>query len=378
MFALPYLFLFIIFYISSLWQNKKSVFGQWLVYSALFCFVIFIGLRGFVSTDWLHYYPYYNGISTNGSFDYRYFAKTGWEIGVPYLMYIIKRCGFDYFGYCFISTFFDFIILYNFFKSYLNKYLLLGFLFFLLFGGLNIEFNLLRCSKAIDMFLISLKFINKKRHFVLFFIINYIGYLFHTAALFYVLFYILYHIKIFENKKVVIILWIVGLLIYILKFGFLFRILNLISIFLPARIRWLVKHYAALATITGTYSFGFGFIERFLSFGLLLYYSDLFIDNTKLKPFYIMSIIYFYIYLYCYEVYIIVERLGIQVIAFYWILFPIIYQNLSKKKKCYFLLILLFYSLLKIYATYGNNFQFLYENILINKPNYYYRVQNFL
>ena len=148
--------------------------------------VVFFGFRGFIYTDWLNYYQVYDASPSliNGAYPIKLFFEKPWEKGFLFYMIVCKTISSNYFFFQFVSCTIDFIILFNFFKRIIPEYIIFGFILFVLFSGITIEFNLLRNSKAIMLFLISLKYIEEK-NFVKYLILNSIGCLFHTTALLY-------------------------------------------------------------------------------------------------------------------------------------------------------------------------------------------------
>lgn len=377
MFAIPY-FSLIAFFIFSFFANnsKKTELSVSLKYFCWLYLIVFIGFRGFVSTDWVSYYPVYQDLQVWREIDFKYLGSFGWEIGTPLSMFLLKKIGFDYFGYCFISSFIDLLVFFSFFKKYSENFYLSAILF-VVFNGLTMEFNLLRNSKAIDLFLVSLKYLDKKKW--KYFFINIFGYFFHFTALFFILFFFIYHSNFFKHKKLVLLLWFCGLVIFSLKIQFIGLILGTFADFLPGRLRWLAKHYTTLNENLSSYGFGLGFIERFLTFILVYKTQDNLIEKNKSNKIFIsMTYVYLFSFLYLAEVFELVGRITTLMTFGYWIIFPAIYGLLSPKKKKYFVLILLAYSVLKVYAIFGNDLSLKYENILFEHQTFYQRkVNNF-
>ena len=65
---------------------------------------------------------------------------------------------------------------------------------------------------------------------------------------------------------------------------------------------------------------------------------------------------------------IILNRVGLLFSFGYWVIYPQIYYLLSNKKKIYFLIIFLFYGILKCSAC--DNVLFWYENALLPHKSY--------
>lgn len=374
MLVIPYFMLFMFFYFSFLINEdkKKTEFAISLKYFSILYLIIFIGFRGFVSTDWYSYYPFYENLDVWREIDLKYLGSFGWEIGIPFFMFITKKIGLDYFGFCFISSMIDIIVI-SYFLSKYSKNFYLSLIFFILYGGLTMEFNLLRNCKAIDLFLLSLEFLNKKQW--KYFLLNICGYIFHTSAIFFILFFFIYHIDIIRHRKLILWLWIIGLIIYVLKIQYINVFLNSIADFLPGRMRWLIKRYTIFNDKLQSYGFGLGFIERMFSFIFFYKYQDCLIKEDKNnKIFYTMAYFYFFIFLYFAEIFEIVSRLAVFTGFGYWIIFPALFDKVKSKK--IFFIILTLYSLLKIYAVFGNDLSLQYENVLFGAQSYNERLIN--
>lgn len=377
MIAVPYFLLFSFCYLSFLCntgRRRKNALSFSLKYFCIIYFIIFIGLRGFVSTDWYNYYPFYNNLQEWRSIDLNYLGSFGWEIGTPLMMFLIKKLGVDYFGFCFISAFIDIFVITRFLSKY-SKNFYLSLLIFILFGGLSIEFNLIRNTKSIDLFLISIDYIDKKRW--KFFILNLVGWFFHFSSIFYVLFFFIYQCNFLKYKKIIFFLWIVGILIYVLKIQYVNLFLNSIADYLPGRIGWIIKRYTVFNDNLQSYGLGFGFIERCISFIFVYKMQDkLILENRFNRCFLCLIYLYLFIFIYFAEIFELVSRLTTLASIAYWILYPALYDILGKREKKYFLIIFTLYSIIKIYAVFGTDLSFEYENILLGAQSYTERVQN--
>ena len=377
MLAIPY-FSLTVFYIFSFFANKskKTEFSVSLKYFSCLYLVIFIGLRGFVSTDWVSYYPVYQEMQIWRNIDFNYLGSFGWEIGTPFTMFLLKKVGFDYFGFCFVSSFIDLIVFFRFFERY-SKNFYLSLILFVIYNGLTMEFNLLRNSKAIDLFLLSLQYIDNKKW--KYFLLNFCGYFFHFTALFFVLFFFIYHSKFYLHKRALVFGWILGLVIFSLKIQFIGVFLSSIADFLPGRLRWIAKRYTTFNEYLSSYGLGLGFIERFATFSLVCNLQEkLILENQRNKIFIAMTYVYLFTFLYFAEIFELAGRITSLMIFGYWIIFPAIYDLLSPKRKKYFVFILFFYAVLKIYAVFGNDLSLQYENILFEHQTFSERkINNF-
>ena len=125
-------------------------------------FLFFFGLRGFVNTDCLSYYPFFEGLKTVwDGYSYGYvLSEYDWEPGFITVVYLLKSIIPNYFVWTFVWTLIAIIALDSFFSRNV-KYYSLGFLLFFIFGGYGILVNLMRGSIAMFIFLYSIRFLEK-------------------------------------------------------------------------------------------------------------------------------------------------------------------------------------------------------------------------
>lgn len=369
MFWYPYLILFIIiFSFSFISYGKKTEFSISLNFFSFLILFVFLGFRGFVSTDWFNYYPAYERAQEWRLWDYPYLKSFNWEYGSVFFLVLMKKIGCDYFGYCLVSATIDLIVLNKFFSEY-SENKCFSWVLFILFSGITIEFNLLRNSKAIDCFLISLKYINKNK--IKYLLLNILGIFFHMTAIVFVLFYFVYKTRFYRNKRLVLFLWLFGMFIYIVKIPFIETFVLTIADFLPGRLAYLAKRYTVLNTLLTSYGFGFGFIERTVTFLIVFNLQDKILKKESNGIFVALIYVYFFCFLYLAEIFQLAVRITNITIMGYWILIPYIVKDLPQKKKLYFFVIFFFYAIIKLYAIYANDVTMEYENWLFGKVKDY-------
>jgi hypothetical protein len=324
--------------------------------------IVFFGFRGYVLLDWHTYSRSYDNSPTlfDNFIIIEKFLNNGWEKGFLVYMIICKTISSNYLFFQFISFIIDYIIIFYFFKRVIPENVILCLVFFILFNGILLEFHLLRNIKGILLFILSIKYI-EKRIFSKFFLINIVGALFHISSLLFIpMFFIL-------NKKIpgqiIFIAFLVGNLLFLLRVEWLKYFLSNISI--PGRLGDIIYKYL---TATSKYSQAFvlsiGYLERCFSFLLVFYFSKKIIKTDKNNNIYINAFyIYIFIYIFFYEMFIFIERVAVLFVFSYWIVYPMIYATISKRKKYIFILILLFYGILKFGSGY-NKYYFYYDNVL--------------
>jgi hypothetical protein len=378
-YSLPYISIFFFLYINSipiLKKNGMSTLLQILIATAVL--LIFIGFRGFVYTDWQSYYVVYKrcpsmleGFSRVKAYiDNSLNNPGGMEIGFMLYMVLCKTISPDYFFLQIFSSAIDFIIIYFVFKNIIHKYIVMAFLFFILFGGLVLEFNLLRNVKGILFFIISLKYV-ENRSFYKFISINILGSLFHISSVLFFPLYFVLNKRI--PKKLVLMLFIIGNIIYLLQIEWFRVILILISSYLPARLEILTDIYLSHELTSKASGITIGYIERFITFIVLYYNWDKLILAHKYNNIFInIAVIYLFIMLFFSEIVILIGRVGPLFIFHYWFLYPQIYSFLTKNYKIVFLGLLLIYGFLKMSTN--SNVQTIYDNILFGHKSYNERV----
>jgi hypothetical protein len=371
MYSIPYITFFFCLYLAVipitgkntvLFYNTKYNFLQ--IFTVFVLLIVFFGFRGYLYSDWQSYYAGYN--DSPSFFDgtaviRKYLNDNFWEKGFLFFLIFCKTISKNYFFLQFTSAFIDLILLYCCFKEYIPKHIALGYLFFFLFSGITIEFNLLRNSKSMLIFLLSIKYI-EQRKMVKYFLLNALGCLFHISALLYFPLYFLLNKK--YSQILLFILFCLGNLIYIFQIEWCRNILIILGSFIPGLGNKIYGYITLGGMFSKSYGISIGYIERFFSF-LLIYCYSAKLYNLKRCGIIFVNIFYLYsfVFLYFSEISILLERVSILFIVSYWILYPQIYSIFSKTYKKIFLLFLLTYGFLKLLAGNGGIW-FIYDNIL--------------
>ncbi|WP_294304070.1 EpsG family protein [uncultured Chryseobacterium sp.] len=378
-YSTPYIILFLIFFILFLWENRlrnKQSDIKIVRYLGMLVFFVFFGFRGYLDTDFAVYYPLFESAPT--LFDFKavanFFSHTNEdyllkiEPGFKVLLIILKTIVPNYFFLQIISSLINVLFLNYFFRKYSPQYIL-SFIMFLIFSGLVIEINLLRNSKAIFLFLYSLRFI-KERNIAKYFICNGIGLLFHTSAIFYFPLYFFLHKKI--NPAFVWGTFILGNALYLGQVKFITPVVVGIGNLIGGVYAGIAEFYSNNSLYSSGYGITIGYLEKVLTF-IIFYKSykkigEYVKDENTLNIFYNLFFIFTVAYLYLNEYSVLIDRITTLFAASYWILFPYFYAFLDKSMKMVFTFVLLLFGILKMYKS--NNFIIRrYENILWNKPS---------
>jgi hypothetical protein len=316
--------------------------------------VAFLGLRGFIYSDWQNYYVFFKELPTLFDLlaDFRLFKvvdNSYWEKGFIFYSIILKTISSNYFFYQCLSLIIDHIILYFFFKKYIPNYIIFGFAMFYIFGGLEISINLLRNVKSIILFLISIKYCRGKK-IIPYILLNIFGSLFHIASLLYIPLYFILYRNI--SNITILLLFIIGNLVYFLGIQWIKKILTVIQIFNNNRLGKVLVIYLQSEAFSGSYGLTIGYIERQFSFAVMYYFSSRLKKVSKYNIIFLnLFYIYIFIFLFCSEMFILLSRVALIFILGYWVLYPQIYLFLPKSKKYVFIILLMSYSILKLMSA---------------------------
>lgn len=390
-YSTPYIIFLLYLVVLCLLEFRMLKFGQDIKYIRLATitgFLFFFGLRGYVFTDWLIYYPIFDKMPTiwdGGLFSVMdseinqivesdvELGKAGYEIGFVYFTYFFKSIIPNYFVWIFFNVLIDVILLDVFFRRY-SSYYVLGFIFFVAMGGLLIECNLVRNIKAILIFLCSLKYLQERR-IIPYMALNILGYLFHSSALIYMPLYFFLHKEC--PKWLMWAIFIVGNIITLLHIGYLQPIMIAFSDIIGGRLAVQIKLYFALDRYSQAYGISIGYIERVITYLLILFFQNQLIQKDRRNILFINAyIIYFIVFFFFSEVMIAVERLTLMFIFSYWILYPELYSLIKSTSRKYpAFAILISFCVLKT-ATSSSNFLAKYDNLLFGIESYDVREMN--
>ena len=218
-----------------------------------------------------------------------------------------------------------------------SPYPIFSIFLFLGFDGFQIQLDLMRNIKSILIFLFSIEHLinNKNMRYL---ILNILSCNLHRGSLIYLL--VGYFLKkdFYKHKKIILTLFLFGILFLIFSNEILYKILDFIkSILINLDLKVFERIYYKLNYyLNNDYSavrkLGIGFVERIFTFILFYYYREKINKNKYGKIFFNVYLLYVFTYLYGSGVRIIFERIGLLFICSYWILYPIVLKNTSKIK----------------------------------------------
>lgn len=380
-FSIPYCLAFIFILLMELTPKQCGVVSVKYIpsLSILFFLLVFVGFRGFIVTDWVSYYPYFERDVPsffNGGRVGKFLDNWPWEKGFLLYSVAMKTLCPDYFFFQFFSLLFDLIAIHITFSRYVpRRYFPLAYAVFFVFQGFIMEVNLLRNSKAIMLFLLSIPYLQNKK-LVKYVIFNIIGGLFHVSGFLYIPLYFILDRDF--NRKLVLVFFVLGNLFFFCRIKIISIFLSSVAPFLAgSRFYSLISAYGLLSDTFASYSIGIGFLERSLTFLLVFGFQNKIIRTDKnLRIFVNLLYIFLFCYLYLSEIQILIERITMLFVIGYWIVFPAIYESLSKKRKILFMLFLFFYGILKMMVQCDEP-NYSYTNILYEEPVYSQRLKLF-
>ena len=334
-------------------KNKRCAFAL---------LVVFMGLRAYVSTDFINYYPYFMMIDDWKSLPEIILIK-GWEPGFIIYTYVCKMIIPSYFAWNFISTCIDLFILNEVLKRYTIRPVLV-LVFFFAIGGLALEFNVLRNAKAVFVFLLSLKYIQEK-NLIKYSICIAIAGTFHTSAFIYLPLYFVLNKR--WPKWLIASLAIGGLVVYFGHISFIGNLLSRLGESNFQRMDYLMEHYSEngerYTSIVGN------IIRVFEMCLLILTYDKLFAKNKRNLIFANMFILVYISFFYLAENATFVQRFQYMFIPSYWFVYPKFLSYFSQHKNNLIIVLLFLITFSKIILI-GNNKREYYENCLLPHSSY--------
>jgi hypothetical protein len=330
-------------------------------------YIFFFGLRGYVVGDVFVYNDWFDSLPTlfsDGFFDY--FKTFKLDFGFSFLMILTKTFWNNYLFFQFINSVLNIVLLDIVIRRYSKKYYVLAFLFFFVFGGIFLGFNLIRNYLSIMLFIVSLKYI-ESRNFIKYLLLNFLGFTIHFSSLLFIPFYFLLKTDI---KKIWFwMFFILGVILFIAKVEYLNKVFDILGVLLPSRIGHIVDFYATrnIAPIAD-FSISMGFFERGFSFVLIILLYNSFYKNISTHVFMNIMLIYVISFYYFGEFAGMMGRFMYLFVCYYWFLFPMLFEKLKKEGKLFFLLFIVVVGISKTFLQ-TNSILFKYDNIIFGIEN---------
>jgi hypothetical protein len=338
-------------------------------------FLFFFGLRGFVNTDWMSYYPYFEKLKTvwDGGFC-QLFGASQYEIGFEIYSILIKSICPDYFYWVFVSSLIDVILLDMIFRRH-ARYYVLAFLVFFVFTGGVIEINLMRNVKSILFFLLSIRYLQERR-ITPYLLLNGAGVLFHLSAIVYLPLYFILH-RTFP-KMVFWVIFIIGNLLFLFQIQYIQPVFTFVAGLTGGSLPERVAAYFHHEVFSTPYGITIGYIERFCSFVLVVLLAPQLREQNKDNTVFInLYGLYFICFFYFSETSEVASRMSCLFVGAYWMLYPNLLALAPGKLYRYLLLSLfIVYALLKTGMAHANLLH-QYDNLVGGLKSYEERKQLF-
>ena len=335
-YSIPYVLFFCILFFLAYIDIRKTDEGKinWTVrHIAFVLLLIFLGLRGFIQTDWISYYTLFERLPVLNEFTLSTFEDYYMEPGFILYSIIIKSVFPNYFAWVFINTLIDLLVFHLLFKHY-SKYYILSFVFFYLFLFL-VEVNLYRNIKSIILFLLSIQYISDRKP-VPFFILNMCGCLFHISSLIYICLYPIYNFRF--NKYFLWTFFCIGNVLFLFQLQWASGLIEFISRALGIeRIFALLKYISTEQTSI----LSIGYLERCFTFFLIIYLKNRIVKEDDFRNIiYNCLVLYFIFYFAFSEFKVLSDRFSALFVFSYCLIYPWLFENLRLNK--YLFLTLLF------------------------------------
>jgi hypothetical protein len=363
LYSIPYLIVFGLLwflYLNEKGRIKNGLSPQHAGNIAFLLMLVFIGLRGHVYTDFINYYPFYRDLPPIYKLDNisRGFLEPGYVI----FSSILKTIAPNYFVWVFINTLIDLLVFRLVFKRYTHS-LILPFIFFMAYQGISIEFNLYRNAKAIDLFLLSLPYL-QQRKLLPYMLLNLLGVTFHISAVIYLPLYF-----VLQRELPRWFVWsflIIANVIFLSNIHFTSDLINNLGMFSGEDLMAKLGRYQSSHM---EYGFSFGYFERTFSIIIctILYYK-LMEQTSSSRMFYNCAFFYYLTFMIFSDVKVLTERIPLLLIFSYWILFSNI-AVLKYRLRPVILFFLILISFLKV-LTGSQNIMSSYDNLLWGVKSY--------
>lgn len=367
-YAYPYLLLTLAFGVLAVCENYYKSSSEKTTYInvlSIILFVFFFGLRGYVAYDWSAYCPAFNQLPDLPTMLSLPLNKWPWEPGFIVFAIFCKWIYPDYFFFQFACSFLNAILLFQFFRKYVDN-IPFAFVMFFAMGGIEISINLLRNSLAIFLFLNAIPYIQDKKPLP-YFTICLLGCTFHSSCLAYIPMYFILNRKMKYN--VMLAVFIAANMVYLLHIPILKTIILLfVDLLMPSTKLW-IEAYLTMDATTGSV-LSIGYIERLLTGVLLFCYMNKLRTLRGCNIFVNSMFFYLCIYLFLSEFRTISVRCSYLFVFAYWITWIDLTKCFTyRNNKLLFMSFICIYSLLKVGI--GNNTAMSdYYNILFEDKTY--------
>ncbi len=356
-------------------SDQRPLSRQRIRWVCLSLYLFFIGLRGYVGSDWYNYRPLFEEIPTlvSGRLG-GYLADSFPEPGFTLFASTLKTVWDNYHFMVFVSTCLDATMLHLFLRQYADRSYALAFLVFMVMGGVAL-LDLMRNGRSIFLFLLSLPYLCRRKPWP-YFALNGLGMLFHASSIVYLPLYWVLHCRL--SVRWLIAVFVAGNAVFLLRIEFIRPLIEWAA-------RWLGGRYAQWQAAYLLNDFfdertllSIGYLERIVTALLVMaFYRKLQARRPENALFLNAFILYFFFFFCFSEIAVIGARLSLLFVFSYWILLPELAGVIAVRfNRRLFLVCLTAYAWLKIVGLTGN-ILYKYDHVLFGIESYRHRAENF-
>jgi hypothetical protein len=368
-YAIPYLLL--IFFLGGVAflydKTENDIHKQYIVIASVVIFFIFFGLRGFILSDWIIYYPFFYECSFGDIFNYTLGSQVCFEPGFILLTLICKWIFCDYHFFVFICTLIDTILLLNFLRRRTSN-IPLALMIYLVFEGLVLSTNLMRNSIAIFIFLNALDYLERRKP-LQYFLLCLLALSFHFSSIIYFPLYFFFHKTC--NKWIYAVIFAACNIIYLFHVSIILNFITALGIDeqFSAKVRAYTEYYNE-----GT-GLSIGYLERLFTGILVFIYYNKLIELRKGNGVYINGLIAYFIMFFFFSEFQVLSKRFANLFAYgYWIVWiDLISCFAIENNKKLFQTFVFLYCLLRMVGS-ANLPDFNYDNLLFGIKSYQERL----
>ncbi len=361
----PYILVaLILIALSILWQREQEPKRKsYYTVAAVALFVFFFCFRGFVSTDWQNYLPFYESCSF---LDIQYYFEgnfDSFEPGYTLLNIICKGIWHNYHFLVFVIGVIDLILLVRFAKRRTDN-IPLFLLLFIALNGITIFCNQHRNFIAILIFLNALPFLEQRRPLP-YFLLCLLALTFHISAIFY--FFVYFFFLRYPSKWLYLTVFLVCNAIFLLHVSLVQAFIGLIGLdeIFQEKIIAYTETYDASRVLS------IGFLERTMTGILIFIFYDKLKNVRKGSGIYINAVIFYYLFVYLIaEFEELSQRLSYLFIYGYWFVWIDLIRcfAIQNNRKLYIAYVYLYCVLRMWFGCALPDYK--YENILFGSSTY--------
>lgn len=367
LYTIPYGVTFLILCYFYYRERQGDAYAKW---KSFFLLLFFIGLRGFVASDYINYYPFFQNLPTILDLQFEGLYKGEFEFGFILYSSLVKTIFPNYFFWVFLNALIDLSILFFMLRRYCVSPSL-AFIVFFCIQGLGLEYNLFRNTKAIFLFILSIPYL-KERKIVPYFAINFIGTLFHLTAYLYLPMYFVLTKRIPK--------WMIwGMFIFVnamifLHFSITEEIVNVTAPILGIeRMSDKLVNYFSRGE---EYGLSIGYLERMFAFILFTIMSKKLVAQNEYNQIFCNCFFFYYIIFHLFfDIGVLGDRFSCLFVFSYWFLYPntlsVIYKKKNRQILLSFIILLCFMKIMS-YSTYVMS---MYDNVLFGIRSFEERSQ---